>query len=343
MSRMFAANESEGDSAGSPAAKPTPPTAAVNSQQKLVVSGAVELTTDDVRGTAAAIRADAISRGAVIVSDRETGARYGVNAEMQLRIPPAAVDPFLAWLATKGAIESTNLSASDVSRQYVDQELRLRTLRFTLGRLEKLLAERTNVPLADVLSVEREMTRVRGEIELLEGQHRYLADRAERATLDVHISGRDQIAPGAPEQKFILMARGLGLRFADEGFRHQGRLGAGLALMFGRRFDIGLDVFPSRGLDDRSITLNMGAAVYSDFLGGGRRRYGNPFVGLRVGAGGINNRSTLTFGGEVGVELVRLPSLLIELTGRAVGLYYNRNPSGSDITFQAVLGAGVPF
>ena len=113
--------------------------------------------------------------------------------------------------------------------------------------------------------------------------------------------------------------------------------------MFGRRFDIGLDVFPSRGLDDRSITLNMGAAVYSDFLGGGRRRYGNPFVGLRVGAGSINNRSTLTYGGEVGVELVRLPSLLIELTGRAVGLYYNRNPSGSDITFQAVLGAGVPF
>jgi hypothetical protein len=91
------------------------------------------------------------------------------------------------------------------------------------------------------------------------------------------------------------------------------------------------------------MLLNFGGALYSDFLGGGRRRFGNPFLGLRVGVGSLNNRSSMTYGAEVGVEIVRLKHLLIDLTGRATGIYYNKSPTGSDIALQAVLGAGVPF
>jgi Domain of unknown function (DUF4349) len=323
---------------------PTPPGAAAgDTQPKLVVTGAIELSTDDVPALAAAIRAEARRRGVIIVSDRESGAKYGISAQIQVRIVPEDVASFIDWLGTKGAVESSNLAASDVSREYFDQELRLRTLRFTLDRLEKILADRANVSLADVLSVEREMTRVRGEIEQLEGEHRYLADRVQRATLDVHVTAHGQIVAGAPEQKFILVARGTVLRFVDDGFRNRRRSGVGVGLMFGRRFDLGLDVFPARDLDDRSILFSMGGALYSDFLGGGRRRFGNPYLGFRLGAGSINNRSTLAYGAEVGVEVVRLKYLLVDLGVRAMGFYYNKDPNGSDITFQGVLGVGVPF
>jgi hypothetical protein len=332
------------DDAGGGGGGTTPPEAGTpDKSQKLVVSGAVEVTVDDVAVMAAAVRVEATRRGATIVTDKVQGARYGVSATFQLRILPADVDPFIAWLGQKGSIESSNLAATDVSREYFDQELRLHTLRVTLERLEKILVDRQTVPLADVLAVEREMTRVRGEIEQLEGAHRYLADRTERATLDVHLSTRSEFVAHAPTQSFMVAAHATMLHFADERSRNRNRTGAGVRMLFGRRFDLALDVFPSRGLDDRSILVSLGGALYSDFLGGGRRRFGNPFLGLRLGAGSMNNRSTMTYGAELGVELVRMKYLLVEVTGRALGLYYNKAPTGADIAFQGLLAAGVPF
>lgn len=311
-------------------------------QQQLVVTGAVEISSEDVRATAEAVRAGALARGAVVVSDQVTGAKYGVHAHFQFRLPPGEVTPFVAWLASQGTLESSQLSASDVSREYYDQELRLRALRVEMDRLEKLMTEHPNAALADVLAIEREMARVRSEIEQVEGTHRYLGDRVARATLDVHISGHEEVTAGAPEQKFILVGHGLISAFADGGERHRGRAGGGVALLLGHRFDLTFDVLPARGADERSILVTAGGAVYSDFLGRGRRRFGNPYLGLRAGGGGVNGRGVFAYAGELGVELVRLPLLLVDVTARATGLLYGQSPR-SDILFQGLLGVGVPF
>lgn len=337
--RVAQAHASEAPTATAPAAaRPTDDEV----QQKLVMSGAVEISATDVRATANAVRAGAVARGGVVVSDELSGAKYGVHARFQVRLPPDEVAPFVAWLGTQGALESSQLSTSDVSREYFDEELRLRTLRGEMDRLQKLMAEHPNASLDDVLAIERETTRVRADIERLEGQHRYLGDRVARATLDVHITAHDEFVVGAPEQKFVLMAHGLASSFVDAGSRHRDRLGAGVAILFGRRFDLTFDVLPSRDSDARSMLLTAGGAVYSDFLGGGRRVFGNPYLGLRLGGGGINGRGAFTYAGELGVELVRHPHFVVDLTGRALGLLYGKAPR-SDIAFQGVLGVGVPF
>ena len=326
------------------AGAPLPAARAPDKNQKLVVSGAVEVAVDDVAATAAAIRAEATRRGATIVTDKVQGARYGVSATLQFRILPAEVDPFIAWLGQKGSIESSNLAASDVSREYFDQELRLRTLRVTLERLEKILVDRQNVALADVLAVEREMTRVRGEIEQLEGVHRYLADRVERATLDVHLSTRSEFVARAPAQSFMVAAHATMLHFADDdGARNRNRFGAGVRMLFGRRFDLALDVFPSRGLDDRSILFSLGGALYSDFLGGGRRRFLNPYIGLLAGGAEVSGDGAFTAGASLGLELYRGPRLLLDLTTRAQILLYGKDKRPSDTALQAALGVGMPF
>ena len=319
------------------------PTAEAGAQpQKLVLSGAVEISVSDVGAAASAIRAGAAARGGAVVSDELSGAKYGVHARLQLRLPPDQVQPFVAWLGTQGALESSQLSTSDVSREYFDEELRLSTLRGEMDRLQKLMAEHPNASLEDVLAIEREMTRVRTDIERIEGQHRYLDDRVERATLDVHITTHEEFVAGAPEQKLVLVAHALASSFADTGARHRNRAGAGVALLLGRRFDVTFDVLPSRDADARSLLLTAGGAVYSDFLGGGRRLFGNPYLGLRLGGGGVNGRGAFVYAGELGVELIHHPHFLLDLTGRAVGLLYGKSPR-SDFAFQAVLGAGVPF
>jgi hypothetical protein len=321
---------------------PPPVAVAVDEQQKLVITGALEIATNDVRQVVEAVRANTHARGGIVVSDELTGARYGLRARLQVRLPPAEVAPFVDWLATQGALESKHLTASDVSRQYFDEELRLRTLRAELDRLQKLMTERENVPLADVLAIERETTRVRDELEHLEGQHLYLADRVARATLDVHVTAPDDVVVGAPSEKFLLVAHGLALAFADVGDRHRQRLGAGVSMLLGRRFDLTFDVLPARGADARSMLLTMGAAAYSDFLGRGRRLIGNPYLGVRAGGGGINGRGTFAFGGELGVELVHHPRFLLDVTGRAMAFYSGRSTK-TDVAFQGLLGVGVPF
>ena len=147
---------------------------------------------------------------------------------------------------------------------------------------------------------------------------------------------------GAPSEKFLVSAHGLAWSFVDAGPRNRSRFGGGLSLMVGRRFDFTLDVLPARGTDARSLVLTMGDAVYSDFLGRGRRLIGNPYLGLRLGGGTVNGNGAFAYGAEVGLELVRHPHFLLDLTGRVMGLYYGKSPK-SDITFQGLLGAGVPF
>jgi len=311
-------------------------------QAQLVVTGAIELSADDVRVTAAAVRAGALARGGLLVVDQVTGARYGVRARFQIRLPPEQVAPFIDWLGSQGTVESSQLSASDVSTQYFDQELRLHALHVELDRLEKLMTEHPNAALEDVLGIEREMTRVRTDIEQLEGQHRYLGDRVARATLDVHITNRETVVAGAPEQKFTLVGHGLAWSFVDEGARHRDRFGAGVQLLLARRFDFTFDVLPARGGDARSMLLTMGGALFSDFLGRGRRLFGNPYLGLRLGGGGVNGRGAFAYAGELGVELVHHPHFLVDLTGRAMGLLYGGTPR-SDIVLQGLLGVGVPF
>jgi len=311
-------------------------------QAQLVVTGSVELSADDVRATAAAVRAGARERGGLLVADEVTGARYGARARFQIRLPPEQVTGFVDWLGSQGTVESSQLSASDVSQQYFDQELRLHALHVELDRLEKLMTEHPNAALEDVLAIEREMTRVRADIEQLEGQHRYLGDRAARATLDVHITGREAIVSGAPEQKFTLVGHGLAWSFVDGGPRHRERFGAGVQLLLARRFDFTFDVLPARGGDARSMLLSMGGALYSDFLGRGRRLFGNPYLGLRVGGGGVNGRGAFAYAAELGVELVNHRHFLVDLTGRALGLLYGGSPR-SDIVLQGLLGVGVPF
>lgn len=342
FTRTLAAVES-----GPTVTKGTPPAAAaVDEQQKLVVTGALEIAAHDVAQVVNAVRADTHARGGIVVSDELTGARYGVRARLQIRLPPEQVAPFVDWLATQGALESKHLTATDVSRQYFDEELRLRTLRTELDRLQKLMSERENVPLADVLAIEREITRVRDELEHLEGQHLFLADRVARATLDVHVTAPDDVVAGAPSEKFLLVAHALALSFADaqidDTTRHRQRFGGGVSLLMGRRFDLTFDALPSRGADARSMLLTLGAAAYSDFLGRGRRLIGNPYLGLRAGGGGVNGRGVFAFGGELGVELVHHPRFLLDLTGRAMALYGGRSIK-TDIAFQGLLGVGVPF
>jgi hypothetical protein len=338
---LLAAETDAPASRSEPVAVAAPPTRS----EQIIVSGTVSVRTVDVAALVRVVRAHALEEGGSVVAETVQGNAEEGHATMRLRLPPAKTVAFADWLATQATMESRNLQEADVTRQFLDQELALKNLQITMGRLQEL-AGRQNAKLSEVLEVERELTRVRGEIERLQGEHRALADEIARSTLTVNILPKRGVHPPdvhvEPELKFELAPHATVLHFADPGMRNQTRAGGGVTLMFSRAFSLDATVLPARGADARSYLFNASFAGYSDFLGGGRRRFLNPYLGLRVGGGWMNDHGLFSAGAEAGVELVRYKLFLIDLTGRVLGFVYSKDVS-NDLVLEGVLGVGVPF
>ena len=108
------------------------------------------------------------------------------SATLELKIPAARYDQAIGGLGGIGEVESVNTSVEDVGEEYVDITARVTNSKRLEERLTQLLATRTG-KLEDVLAVERELARVREEIERYEGRLRFLRTRAAVSTLSVTV------------------------------------------------------------------------------------------------------------------------------------------------------------
>ncbi|HEX3233291.1 MAG TPA: DUF4349 domain-containing protein [Gemmatimonadales bacterium] len=108
------------------------------------------------------------------------------QATMEIKVPAARFDELTSGLPPLGRVEFVNISAEDVGEEFVDLTARVGNSRRLEERLIDLLGSRTG-RLQDVLAVERELARVREEIERQEGRLRYLKSRVALSTLSVTI------------------------------------------------------------------------------------------------------------------------------------------------------------
>jgi hypothetical protein len=104
-----------------------------------------------------------------------------------LRVPADQLDATLTEVKTLGRVESESQSGQDVTSQYVDLQARLSNARNTEQRLTDLLRNRTG-KLSDVLEVEQELDRVRGEIEQMEAERKNMSNQVSYATLNATIA-----------------------------------------------------------------------------------------------------------------------------------------------------------
>jgi anti-sigma factor RsiW len=126
-----------------------------------------------------------------------------------LRVPAAQLDAALAEIKSLGRVESESQNGQDVTAQYVDLEARLSNARNTEQRLIDLLRQRTG-KLSDVLEVETELSRVREEIDRMEGERRLMAKQVEFATLTATLSEEFKASSGGVRDS-------LGTRFRNAG------------------------------------------------------------------------------------------------------------------------------
>ena len=174
---------------------PTPPPsddeqlkAPENVGPMIVQTASLNILATDYDEASAAIEKLAAAHGGY-VEKLDAKAQTGNARELSasLRIPTKQLDGFLADVRKLGHVEEETRSNEEVSDQYVDLQARLKSARATEQRLIELLRTRTG-KLQDVLEAERELARIRGEIESMQGQSAILVHRVNYATVQVDLN-----------------------------------------------------------------------------------------------------------------------------------------------------------
>jgi len=174
----------------------SPQATVADSTRMLIRTASVGIKVDSLEPAMAALRRLAGALGGVVGNVTVSAGEFQVrSATLELRVPSARFDDAMAGMAPIGTVEFSNVSAEDVGEEFVDLRARVANARRLESRLVDLLATRTG-KLEDVLAVERELARVREEIERHEGRMRYLGSRVAMSTLQVTVS---EPAPVASE------------------------------------------------------------------------------------------------------------------------------------------------
>lgn len=171
-----------------PAQPPTPGAEAPASTAPMIIrTGRAVVEVDSLERAVARVRALAERLGGYVSNTSIlSGREEARQAILELKIPAARFEQALSGLTPLGRVESVNVEAQDVGEEFVDVTARVANARRMEERLVELLATRTG-RLEDVLTVERELARVREEIERYDGRLRYLRTRAATSTLTVTV------------------------------------------------------------------------------------------------------------------------------------------------------------
>ena len=115
----------------------------------------------------------------------------------KIRVPVGGYQSFLDAVSKIGEVHTLTTDSSDVSEEYYDIEARLRNKRVEEKRLLEHL-NRSTAKLSDILLVEKEISRVRGEIEQMQGRMRVLQNLTSLTTITVSIEEVKDYVPPAP-------------------------------------------------------------------------------------------------------------------------------------------------
>jgi hypothetical protein len=172
----------------------------------VIRTGQAFIEVDKVEPAILKIRQLATQVGGYIANSSISGGRDQIRqATLELKIPAPKYDQAVGSLSTIGKVETVNSTAQDVGEEFVDVTARVSNARRLEERLITLLSTRTG-KLDEVLRVERELARVREEIERYEGRLRFLSTRVATSTLTITVHEPAPILGNTPGENPIAAA-----------------------------------------------------------------------------------------------------------------------------------------
>jgi hypothetical protein len=194
--------ENMGPAGGPVAAKPAAPAAAKpDLQRRIIYNADVQLIVDDLTKAEQELqRLVTEHKGYIAKAEINGSTGQPRNGHWRLRVPGDHLQPCLEALTKLGVPQKNSTDSRDVTEEYYDLEARIKNKKVEESRLQGYLEDKkATSKLEDILAIERELNRVRGEIEQAEGRLRLLSNLSALATLDVTMHEvKDYVPPQAP-------------------------------------------------------------------------------------------------------------------------------------------------
>ena len=141
-------------------------------------------------------------RGYVATTDSQKQANGKLRGSVVVKVLPENLDRFLQKIRGLGELKNQTLGTEDVTKAYFDTDARLKNAHVMEQRLIDMLKTKTG-KVADLLQVEKELARVREEIEKMQGELKYWDSQVQFATVTISIVEKDMEEPAA----FLLKER----------------------------------------------------------------------------------------------------------------------------------------
>lgn len=152
----------------------------------LIKNVTLQLETDNAEQASKQLTESIIAVGGYVSNLRERVDGLGRrNITLQVRMPAEQLDGAVGTIEALGRLMSKQVNTDDVTEEYVDTDARIRNLKKTEERLLEHLSQ--SMLMENTLKVEQEMTRVREQLERLEGRLRYLSHSVRFSTITVNL------------------------------------------------------------------------------------------------------------------------------------------------------------
>ena len=187
----------------SPQPSATPAPNAATNNRKLVRNARVDLEVksfDEALQSISALASE--GRGYVATTSSQKQENGKLRGEIIVKILPENLDDFLTKLRKLGDLKNQTLATEDLTKQYVDTDARLNNARLLETRLIELLKKKSD-DVEDLLAVEKELGRVREQIEQLQGELKFMDMQVRFATVSISLAEKDMETPAG----FLLKER----------------------------------------------------------------------------------------------------------------------------------------
>ena len=173
------------------------------SNRKLIRNATVDLEIVNFDNAVQKISAFANEEhGYVAKTDSEKQANGKLRGQVVVKVQPENLDRFLQKIRSLGELKNQTLGTEDVTKAYLDTDARLKNAHVMEQRLIEMLKTKTG-KVSDLLQVEKELGRVREEIEKMQGELKYWDSQVQFATVTISLAEKDMEEPAA----FLLRER----------------------------------------------------------------------------------------------------------------------------------------
>jgi anti-sigma factor RsiW len=180
-----------------PATVPAAPPITPADNRKLIRNAQIDLQVANFDTAVQRLTAFATEENGFVATQNSAKLPNGkLQGTIVIKVLPENLDRFLQKARGLGELKNQTLGTDDVTKAYFDTDARLRNAKRMEDRLLEMLKQNTG-KVSDLLQVEKELARVREQIEQMQGELKYYDALVQYATVTVTLAEKDLNEPAA--------------------------------------------------------------------------------------------------------------------------------------------------